>query len=301
MSFDRLIVHSVADSPSKSHARPLPTIPATGALDAASQKTGSRGAATYSFLASDPAQMSAGAVALSRRSSRASVSSTRSKANSPLPPLPGTPSSSPFGLSSARGPPSTYEEHEYPTSPRESGMYLEWAHGRPISKYSGMADVNPTPSLPPSTFGHPQSNPSPEYPLSPTSPTSAMGEQPTRSARSSISSAVRALSSRTKSRAGQSQRSKSVRSTKSTKSTHSKRGSTSTVGHRFGNKRWDWDTQVVTAPVMVEADELEWLSAAKQNEEMMDLLALVGRATVLERMLKKGKRVSLIRTHTENR
>ena len=43
---------------------------------------------------------------------------------------------------------------------------------------------------------------------------------------------------------------------------------------------------------MVDAEELDWLDSAKKNEEMMDLLALVGRATVLERMLKKGKRVS---------
>ena len=42
----------------------------------------------------------------------------------------------------------------------------------------------------------------------------------------------------------------------------------------------------------VDGEADEWLDEVKKNEEMMDLLALVGRATVLERMLKKGKRVS---------
>ncbi|KAK4685219.1 hypothetical protein P7C73_g4935, partial [Tremellales sp. Uapishka_1] len=72
---------------------------------------------------------------------------------------------------------------------------------------------------------------------------------------------------------------KSVRrygSTKSTKSTKSsKRGSTSTTSHRtVAGRRWE-----VGVPAVV-------------DEDLLELSALVGRAVVLERMLRAGKRLS---------
>ncbi|WVO14931.1 hypothetical protein L204_102571 [Cryptococcus depauperatus] len=74
-------------------------------------------------------------------------------------------------------------------------------------------------------------------------------------------------------------RSKSV---KSTKSNYSKRGSNSTLGHVFA-KRWE----VRRYEELVDEDQKN-----SKGEEAMDLGSLVGRAIVLEKMLRRGRRVS---------
>ncbi|WWC68244.1 uncharacterized protein I206_102167 [Kwoniella pini CBS 10737] len=85
-----------------------------------------------------------------------------------------------------------------------------------------------------------------------------------------------------------SHRTKSIKSTKSNKST--KRGSNSTInvnGHKFFKK---WEIHAIQH----RWEELEdgETDEIKRNEGQMDLISLMGRAWVLERVLRSGKRVS---------
>jgi len=74
---------------------------------------------------------------------------------------------------------------------------------------------------------------------------------------------------------------------KNTEKRSSKRASGSTIGHgggyRFGGRRWE---------VVRGYEVLDDPDAGK--EEGLDFMSLVGRANALERLLKAGKRVSMI-------
>ncbi|WVF69474.1 hypothetical protein IAT40_004251 [Kwoniella sp. CBS 6097] len=112
-----------------------------------------------------------------------------------------------------------------------------------------------------------------------------------------------ATKSRSKSPA--SDRSKSIRSTKSTRSSKSKRASNSTLAHgqsagyggygksgsSGGAGGWKWEIRRYEE---LDGDEEDGdgREIVRSKEEMMELATLVGRAAVLERMLKSGKRVS---------
>jgi len=106
--------------------------------------------------------------------------------------------------------------------------------------------------------------------------------------------AVRAtspLSHRSDSISSMLRKARSLKSTKSTKSTTSskKRISNSTIHRRSFQKRYGkWD--LVEMSPLLEED-------AKRREAELELSALLGRATVLERMLQAGKRVSSVHYH----
>lgn len=141
---------------------------------------------------------------------------------------------------------------------------------RPISGYSGMADI-----------------------------TTEQGHASEESVVRSLSAALRRLSrmsSRATSRSGKSKNSERSKSVKSTKSAKSKRTSGSTVNHRWGGNRWDvvGERDREDKALLVDGEQERVEGDVRKKEEMMDLLTLVGRAAVLERMLRAGKRVSRV-------
>lgn len=80
---------------------------------------------------------------------------------------------------------------------------------------------------------------------------------------------------------------KSLKSTTSTSSKSRKRASNSTIHRRsFQRKYGKWEWEVDTSPLL-QGD-------FRRREEELELAALLGRATVLERMLTAGKRVNPI-------
>ncbi|WVQ98362.1 hypothetical protein IAU59_005485 [Kwoniella sp. CBS 9459] len=115
-----------------------------------------------------------------------------------------------------------------------------------------------------------------------------------------------------------SDRTKSIRSTRSTRSTKSKRASNSTLAHgqsagyggngKIGTRGgdgsgcgggggggggggWKWEIRRYEE-LDDEGDDGDGREIVRSKEEMMELATLVGRAAVLERMLRSGKRVS---------
>ncbi|OCF33749.1 hypothetical protein I316_04461 [Kwoniella heveanensis BCC8398] len=103
-----------------------------------------------------------------------------------------------------------------------------------------------------------------------------------------------------------SNRTRSIRSSKSTRSSKSKRASNSTLAHGqsagFGGSGkaggggaggWRWEIRRYEELDGDEGDGDEnEKEIVRSKEEMMELATLVGRAAVLERMLRSGKRVS---------
>ena len=278
--------------PSAESSRTFP-----GGLHPPIARTGSN-TPSYSFLASDPSEQPSPLLPPSRRSSRSSITSSHSFRSRPNHlQLPITPQSSlPPSLRAALHEDSSdvdrSDDNSSPGMARSHDPNALWPHSPADgnSALSDMADVGPSP-LPASMAG----DFSGEEPYPPVSAaTDEAQNSGTRSLRSSIASAIRQLSSRSRSN-----RSKSVRgptrnkSTRSVRSTRSgKRSSESTIGHSFGNKRWDWDVQVANSGLGDDAGTEILLDQLRRTEDMMDLLQLVGRATVLERMLRSGKRVS---------
>lgn len=134
---------------------------------------------------------------------------------------------------------------------------------RPASAYSGMAEVGPTPS--------------PRISTGQSSGSGSGSKSDRLSIPQSLFDAVRTMSRASKRSKGSRSSIKSVRS-KSVKSTKSSVS-------RPGPGPWDNDhSEHLLSP--------EPSEDVKMSEEMMDLLALVGRAAVLEKILLKGKRVS---------
>ena len=132
---------------------------------------------------------------------------------------------------------------------------------RPFSGYSGMADVM-------------------------SSTTHELSEE---SLMRSLSAAIRRLSRGPTVRSSKSSRSLGTSTTKSKQSSKSKRGSASTISHRYAGTRWSVDPEG-QARLIGETDK--WTPEdVKQREADLDLLSLAGRAAVLERMLRAGKRV----------
>ncbi|WVW78087.1 hypothetical protein I302_100038 [Kwoniella bestiolae CBS 10118] len=119
--------------------------------------------------------------------------------------------------------------------------------------------------------------------------TSAMATKASSSASHSHSNGKWSLVSRSKSSSTttSSKRSKSFKSIRSTKS--SNRGSMSAHGHgngRFVLRRWEVQNTHGQRWEVLDREEV------KRKENQMDLRTLVGRAWVLERVLRSGKRVS---------
>lgn len=130
---------------------------------------------------------------------------------------------------------------------------------RPFSGYSGMADVM-------------------------SSSTHELSEE---SLMRSLSAAIQRLSRGPTVRSSKSSR--SLGTTKSKRSSKSKRGSASTISHRYAGTRWSVDPEG-QARLIGETDK--WTPEdVKQREADLDLLSLAGRAAILERMLRAGKRV----------
>lgn len=233
---------------------------------------------TYPFLTHDPVSSP---YAHSRRSSRASTSSVSSHSRSTRSGL------SAFG---GGGPSVLVQQSEEdlprPTYARFSGIsstpsiisplgsaiptettWLARSEGlffgqRPVSAYSGMADVGA---------------PSPRISIGQSSGSGSGAKGERLSIPQSLFDAVRTMSRASKRSKGSHHSIKSVRS----KSVKSSKSSVS----RPGPKPWDTDhSERLLSPEPAED--------VKMSEEMMDLLALVGRAAVLEKILLKGKRVS---------
>lgn len=204
---------------------------------------------SLSFLQNDPARLPRPGHSRSQ-SGASSVSSARSRREGhPLPPLVGVSSASPSPLS------------VHAPVPEAQWINPPSARDRPISGYSGMADVVS------SNHGSDES------------------------VIHSLSAAIRRVSRRSlrSARSGKSLKTQNSRR-RSTRSTKSKRTSGSTSTHRWGGKRWEVEKDDLP---LVGGDDGWVVVDVRQKEEQLDLQALAGRAAVLERMLRAGKRVSL--------
>jgi hypothetical protein len=140
---------------------------------------------------------------------------------------------------------------------------------------SGMADVELDSQSHPAEVGVEQLGPTPPR-IKDDSPRSAMAVR-----------ATSPLTHRSNSISSMLRKARSLKSTKSGKSTTSskKRISNSTIHRRSFQKAYGkWD--LVEMSPLLEED-------ARRREGELELAALLGRATVLERMLKAGKRVRL--------
>jgi hypothetical protein len=147
---------------------------------------------------------------------------------------------------------------------------------------SGMADVELESQSHSAEVGVEQLGPTPPR-IKDDSPRSAMAVR-----------ATSPLSHRSNSISSMLRKARSLKSTKSGKSTASskKRISNSTIHRRSFQKAYGkWD--LVEMSPLLEED-------ARRREGELELAALLGRATVLERMLKAGKRVRLPSSHRQS-
>ncbi|WWD21778.1 hypothetical protein CI109_106265 [Kwoniella shandongensis] len=241
---------------------------------------------TYSFLDSDPAARPPASTIRSRRSSSVSSSS-----------LPTTPAQYLQGAATS------------PAGPSGTGLLSASSEGNgfdtgdqrrfsALSRFSGMADI-----VVPSTFNSSQGHtreqehehgmndvdhagPAPAS----SSGQSGIGSSPSSAMATKASSRTASISRRQK--AFERFKRSNSNSTTRSRSSRSKRGSSSTLGHKVGGKKWEIRhyEELVGSGERTNKDGGE--VDVKRKEEMMELVSLVGRAVVLERMLRAGKRIS---------
>jgi len=209
----------------------------------------------YAFLQDDPVTSPAKMGQHFRPSSRAS-SSSRGGEGGPSVPRSGGGASRTSSLRSVHTP-----------MPESMWISLNQPGERPFSGYSGMADVM----------------------------SEATHEHSEESLMRSLSAAIRRLSRAPTARSSTTNKStrsgRSLGQRRSSKSTKSKRGSSSIISHRYAGTRWSVDPEG-QARLLGGGGGGGWEAVeVKQREADLDLLALVGRAAMLERMLRAGKRV----------
>ncbi|WVQ80109.1 hypothetical protein IAT38_002210 [Cryptococcus sp. DSM 104549] len=264
-------------------------LPAVSGASASGTPPTSARTPTYSFLANDPVASCSAAGSHSRRSSASSTASRRApSASAPpvsLPPIKVSSSQAHDALSSG-----------VPVSPSLAGHSSEGGWG-----FSGMGAMQAAAGYRRFSAWSTSAGGSGDAAAAVAGPSGSKTDSPgsaMATQASSSSNPSRKLSSRSAKSAKSARfsfatatRTKSTKSTKSTRST--KRGSGSTLGHRFMGRwevrKWEEIGEVGSA----EGGEGEGSGAGRrEKEETMDLRDLVGRAVVLERMLRHGRRVS---------
>ncbi|WWD08282.1 hypothetical protein V865_006393 [Kwoniella europaea PYCC6329] len=294
-------------------AEPPPRLPSPNKLNSPTGGTGYSSSTvraetpqrtpTYSFLANDP---SVSASTLYNNHSRRPSATSSIKTHLTMSPIPEANSGPTLGVPQS---PSVWSQspsqsHDSYRSSQQSG-------------YSGMAEFQPSSSSDPSgkdsqtsPISQDMSSPGLISLMSNTSsntnqsgsvnhdryPSIGSAMATKASSSTSHSNAKWSFVSRSKSSSTtKSSRSKSFKSVHSAKSYNSKRGSLSTLGGHGGRyvlKRWE----VIQNFSNINSSNQHWEvldgEEVRKKENQMDLRSLVGRAWVLERVLRSGKRVS---------
>nr|XP_018999077.1 uncharacterized protein I203_08392 [Kwoniella mangroviensis CBS 8507]OCF62538.1 hypothetical protein I203_08392 [Kwoniella mangroviensis CBS 8507] len=260
---------------------------------------------TYSFLANDPS-VSASASAMYDNHSRRPSATSSIKSQLTMPPIPEAISGLVLGVPQS---PSVWaqspsQSHESNRSSQQSG-------------YSGMAEFQPSSSSKPSgkdgqtsPISQDMSSPGIISLMSNTSSNTNQSGSGNHDRYPSIGSAMATKASSSTSHSNgkwsfvsrsksspmtKSSRSKSFKSIHSAKSYNSKRGSLSTLGGHGGRyvlKRWEVIQNLSNINSSTQHWEVLDGEEVRKKENQMDLRSLVGRAWVLERFLRSGKRVS---------
>ncbi|WWD00927.1 hypothetical protein V866_007865 [Kwoniella sp. B9012] len=258
---------------------------------------------TYSFLANDPS-VSASTMYINHFRRPSATSSIKSQLT--MPPIPEATSGLVLGIPQS---PSVWSQspsqsHESYRSSQQSG-------------YSGMAEFQPSSSSDPgskdnqtSPISQDMSSPGMISLMSNTSSNTNQSGSVNHDRYPSIGSAMATKASSSTSHSNgkwsfvsrsksssmtKSSRSKSFKSVHSAKSYNSKRGSLSTLGGHGGRyvlKRWEVIQNLSNNNASNQHWEVLDGEEVRKKENQMDLRSLVGRAWVLERVLRSGKRVS---------